>query len=106
MHLRLPLSLPRESLCDLEIDIRPEHILNRTELDPNRYTRAILGQWGADKGPMRRENDEKLVHSLAQIWEDERIRLRQRSMPSQVEKEKMFTFYILFYIIYYCVLIE
>ncbi|KAK3066169.1 DNA polymerase zeta, partial [Teratosphaeriaceae sp. CCFEE 6253] len=66
---------PRQSHCQLEIDIRVEDILNRHEIRPRELHHSFIERLQS------LENlppEEKLVHSMAGLWRDETKRRRKR----------------------------
>jgi len=71
---------PRLSYCAIEIDIQSHHILNRETIQP----RLLHHDFIERKNPV--PPDEKLVHSMAELWRDEARRLArkgQRPQPTQ-----------------------
>ncbi|ODH51256.1 hypothetical protein GX48_02685 [Paracoccidioides brasiliensis] len=74
-------TLPRQSHCDLEVDIHVQDIVNRLEVEE----RPIHHDFVEMLQPML--PDKKLVPSLAGLWEEEARRRRRRDKrnPSDVE---------------------
>lgn len=62
--------LPRQSHCAIEVDVCVQNILNRLEI----AHRPLHHDFNERNGPLA--SDEKLVHSMAGLWEDERRRRR------------------------------
>lgn len=62
--------LPRQSHCAIEVDLCVQNILNRIEITH----RPLHHDFNERNGPLA--SDEKLVHSMAGLWEDERRRRR------------------------------
>eukprot|EP00124_Ichthyophonus_hoferi_P001392 Ihof_evm5s71 gene=Ihof_evmTU5s71 len=93
-------NVPRESVCELELDVHAHDILNRGEIDPDLYVRAILGEPDvANSLPLgvslpslsslSRSTNEKaitLVYSLTHIWKDEQLRREEKGISSQVTR--------------------
>lgn len=63
---------PRQSHCSIEVDIRVQDILNRSEVEL-RDLHADFVERFKPQNP-----DEKLVHSLAGLWRDETRRRKRR----------------------------
>ena len=66
---------PRQSHCQLELDIRVEDILNRHEIQPRELHHSFIERLAS------LENlppEEKLVHSMAGLWKDETRRRKLR----------------------------
>ena len=66
---------PRQSHCQLEVDIRVEDILNRHSLQPRELHHSFIERLSS------LENlppEEKLVHSMAGLWKDETRRRKKR----------------------------
>ncbi|EMC98032.1 hypothetical protein BAUCODRAFT_120942 [Baudoinia panamericana UAMH 10762] len=66
---------PRQSHCQLELDIRVEDILNRHEVQPRELHYSFIERLAS------LENlppEEKLVHSMAGLWKDETKRRKKR----------------------------
>ncbi|RMZ16634.1 hypothetical protein D0862_01149 [Hortaea werneckii] len=66
---------PRQSHCQLEVDIRVEDIINRTSIKPRELHHSFIERLSS------LENlppDEKLVHSMAGLWKDETRRRKLR----------------------------
>ena len=66
---------PRQSHCQLEIDIRVEDILNRRDIKPRELHHSFVERLAS------LENlppEEKLVHSMAGLWKDETKRRKKR----------------------------
>ncbi|KAK6429147.1 DNA polymerase zeta [Oleoguttula sp. CCFEE 5521] len=66
---------PRQSHCQLEVDIRVEDILNRHEIKTRSLHHSFVERLSSldDLPP-----DEKLVHSMAGLWRDETRRRKLR----------------------------
>ena len=60
--------LPRQSHCAIEVDLCVQNILNRLEI----AHRPLHHDFNERNGPLA--SNEKLVHSMAGLWEDERRR--------------------------------
>lgn len=60
--------LPRQSHCAIEVDLCVQNILNRLEI----AHRPLHHDFNERNGPLA--SGEKLVHSMAGLWEDERRR--------------------------------
>ncbi|OQO00746.1 hypothetical protein B0A48_13237 [Cryoendolithus antarcticus] len=66
---------PRQSHCQLEVDIRVEDILNRHEIKTRSLHHSFVERLSSlDELPP----DEKLVHSMAGLWRDETRRRKLR----------------------------
>lgn len=68
-------SFPRQSHCQLELDIRVEDILNRHSIKPRELHHSFIERLAT------LENlppEEKLVHSMAGLWKDETRRRKMR----------------------------
>ena len=63
------LSPPKDTFTPLEIDILPNHILNRRRLKPRALHHDFIELLHRPLDP-----DEKLVPAVAELWEDERRR--------------------------------
>lgn len=63
---------PRQSHCAMEVDISVEDITNRLDIEERRIHHNFAGQ----DHPF--SNDQKLVHSLAGLWQDETRRRKAR----------------------------
>jgi DNA polymerase zeta len=66
---------PRQSHCELELDIRVEDILNRNAIQPRELHHSFIERLAS------LENlppEEKLVHSMAGLWKDETRRRKLR----------------------------
>jgi DNA polymerase zeta len=63
---------PRLSHCSIEIDLLSHHILNRRTIKP----RLLHHDFIERKHPI--SLDEKLVHSMAELWQDEERRRAQK----------------------------
>ena len=63
------LSPPKDTFSPLEIDILPNHILNRRRLKPRGLHHDFIELLHTPLDP-----DEKLVPAVAELWEDERRR--------------------------------
>lgn len=66
---------PRQSHCQLELDIRVEDLLNRDSVEPRELHHSFIERLAT------LENlppEEKLVHSMAGLWKDETRRRRKR----------------------------
>ncbi|KAK2804541.1 DNA polymerase zeta [Onygenales sp. PD_10] len=70
------IALPRQSHCDLEVDIHVQDIINRHEVTE----RPIHHDFVEKLHPL--SLDKKLVPSLAGLWEDEDRRRRRKMNPS------------------------
>lgn len=69
------LSPPRDTYTPLEIDILPNHIMNRRRLKPRALHQDFVELLRQPLDP-----DEKLVPAVAELWEDERRRRAQRNL--------------------------
>lgn len=68
-------AFPRQSHCQLELDIRVEDIINRHEIQPRPLHHSFIERLSS------LENlppEEKLVHSMAGLWKDETRRRKLR----------------------------
>ncbi|TKA62572.1 hypothetical protein B0A55_12267, partial [Friedmanniomyces simplex] len=68
-------TFPRQSHCQLEIDLRVEDILNRHDIRPRNLHHSFIERLSS------LENlppEEKLVHSMAGLWKDETKRRKKR----------------------------
>ena len=66
---------PRQSHCELELDIRVEDILNRNALQPRELHHSFIERLASlENLPL----EEKLVHSMAGLWKDETRRRKLR----------------------------
>ena len=65
-------TIPRQSHCNIEVDICVQHILNRLEIK----SRPIHHDFVERKNPVA--TDEKLVQSMAGLWRDETRRRKAR----------------------------
>ena len=63
------LSPPKDTYTPLEIDVLPNHILNRRRLKPRQLHHDFIELLHTPLDP-----DEKLVPAVAELWEDERRR--------------------------------
>jgi len=63
------LSPPKDTYTPLEVDILPNHILNRRRLKPRRLHHDFIELLHQPLDP-----DERLVPAVAELWEDERRR--------------------------------
>lgn len=69
------LSPPRDTYTPLEIDVLPNHIMNRRRLKPRALHQDFVELLRQPLDP-----DEKLVPAVAELWEDERRRRAQRNL--------------------------
>lgn len=65
-------TLPRQSHCDIEIDVRVEDILNRNEVQERTLHQDFLERF-IQLGP-----EDKFVNSMAGLWKDETKRRKRR----------------------------
>ncbi|KAJ3294860.1 DNA polymerase zeta [Borealophlyctis nickersoniae] len=72
--------VPRQSYCELELDVLVGDISNRYRVKERRRKALIDLVNGTEN-----LGDTKLVPSLAAIWEDETQRRRSRNIPSQLQ---------------------
>ncbi|EGC47812.1 polymerase zeta subunit [Histoplasma capsulatum var. duboisii H88] len=75
---------PRQSHCDLEVDIHVQDIINRSEVKE----RPIHQDFVEMLQPL--EPDKKLVPSLAGLWEEEARRRRSKLNPSDADSGSSF----------------
>ncbi|KAK4495386.1 hypothetical protein PRZ48_013717 [Zasmidium cellare] len=66
---------PRQSHCQLELDIRVEDILNRHSIDARPLHHSFIERLASLKNL---PPEEKLVHSMAGLWKDETRRRKMR----------------------------
>ncbi|KXL42393.1 hypothetical protein M433DRAFT_358235 [Acidomyces richmondensis BFW] len=66
---------PRQSQCQLELDIRVEDILNRRDVRPRPLHHSFIERLSC---PGISAPEEKLVHSMAGLWKDETRRRKLR----------------------------
>ncbi|KKZ64515.1 DNA polymerase zeta subunit [[Emmonsia] crescens] len=78
-------SLPRQSHCDLEVDIHVQDIINRFEVKERPIHQDFVEMLQPLVVP-----DKKLVPSLAGLWEEEARRRRSKLNPSDVESISSF----------------
>lgn len=65
----------RQSTCALEVDVHVSSITNVNSINVDSFLASMTDSFS---------REEKLVKSLAQIWDDERERRRDHGLPSQV----------------------
>ncbi|KAF2723681.1 hypothetical protein K431DRAFT_282779 [Polychaeton citri CBS 116435] len=66
---------PRQSHCQIELDIRVEDILNRHEVQPRHLHHSFIERLSSLE---TLPPEEKLVHSMAGLWKDETRRRKLR----------------------------
>ena len=66
---------PRQSHCELELDIRVEDILNRNAIQARELHHSFVERLASLENL---QPDEKLVHSMAGLWKDETKRRKLR----------------------------
>ncbi|QSS58945.1 hypothetical protein I7I51_08375, partial [Histoplasma capsulatum] len=76
--------LPRQSHCDLEVDIHVQDIINRSEVKERPIHQDFVEMFQ----PL--EPDKKLVPSLAGLWEEEARRRRSKLNPSDADSGSSF----------------
>ena len=68
-------SYPRQSHCDIEVDIRVEDIINRHSIRPRDLHHSFIERLASLENLPPQE---KLVHSMAGLWKDETQRRKRR----------------------------
>ncbi|KAF2208252.1 hypothetical protein CERZMDRAFT_71056 [Cercospora zeae-maydis SCOH1-5] len=66
---------PRQSHCQLELDVRVENILNRHAIQPRPLHHSFIERLASSENL---PPEEKLVHSMAGLWKDETRRRKLR----------------------------